>query len=335
MKNVDSVCLIINPRAGQGFAANALAARTVLNAFHPAMINTGPGELGADALKGMDSSSISIIPVTREPGRAQTQELVTRFTEIPSSMIIVIGGDGTLADAACTLIGHKSKIPLLGIGVGSTNAGNLITCRASDLEHLNSAQLQVRPIKALLAFDADKLLGVGFNDCVLGFTIVGTINGNICDLDAASKMTGQNRLGTPLSIGTRKTLVQRSGSDGIQKVASGLKIATVVIGFAEQSFFAKAITGGVCLAALVHAPAGCLTADTPLVKIELDRQSLLASPPISSTFITLDENQRIRVSGVRKGTVVCVDGNPLKLLQPNDTIEFGVLLDAVNSIQLV
>jgi hypothetical protein len=136
-------------------------------------------------------------------------------------------------------------------------------------------------------------------------------------------------------IGTNRTIVQRTGPDGIQKIAGGRKIATVAVGFAEQAFFAKAVTGGICLAALVDAPAGCLVADFPLVQIGLELWEVLAIPPISSTYTTLDDSQRIRVSGARKGTAVCVDGNPLKILQPADMIEFGVAMDAVQSIRLV
>ncbi len=335
MNGLDAVGLVINPKAGQGFAANARAACAVLNALRPSKIFTGTGELGASALEENNYSNISVIPVPDKPGRAQTQALVAQLAQVPLAAMIVVGGDGTLADAACVLINLRSTIPLMGIGVGSTNAGNLITCRASELDKINLDRLQVEPVQSLLAFDNGRLLGIGFNDCVLGFTIVGTIDGVVCDLDAAAKMEVRNQPGIPRSIGTNQTVVQRLGPDGLQKVAHGRKIATVVVGFAEQAFFAKAIAGGVCLTTLVHAPAGCLTADLPLVQIGLDRRSVLALPPITSTYISLDENQRIQVSGVRKNTMVSVDGNPLKRLQPADTIEFGVALDAVQSVRLV
>jgi hypothetical protein len=335
MTQCDTVGLIINPRAGQGFVANARAARTALEALRPKRIYTGPGELGAAALEGMPATMVSILPAPAQPGREQTQALAAQLAQLPLSMFVVIGGDGTLADVACVLIAQKSGIPLLGIGVGSTNAGNLITCRAAALGHLSCDRLQVEPVRALLAYDGNRLLGIGFNDCVLGFTVVGTLNGVVCDLDATAKLKGQNCPGEPRSIGTTRTLVQRVGPDGLHKVAGGRKVATLVIGFAEQSFFAKAITGGVCLAALVQAPAGCLAADIPLVQIGLDRQAVISLPPITSSYTTLAENQRIRVSGVRKGAAVCVDGNPLQILEPADVLEFGVVTDAVQSIRLV
>jgi hypothetical protein len=335
MNRLDTVGLIINPKAGQGYEVNARTALAVLQSLHPANIFTGPGELGENALRSIDFATISVVTIPAEPGRAQTQALALKLAEIPLSALIIIGGDGTLADVACVLIGQNSAIPLMGIGVGSTNAGNLITCCAAELDRLNPDRLQVSPIKALLAYDSGQLLGIGFNDCVLGFTVVGTIDGAVCDVDAEAKMSGQNRPGIPRSIGTNRTIVQRINSDGIQKVAIGRRISTVVIGFAEQAFFAKAITGGVCLTTLVKAPAGCLVADIPLVQIGLERREVLALPSIHSSYIALDEYQRIRVSGTRKGTALCVDGNPLKLLHPADIIEFSVEADAVQSIRLV
>lgn len=334
MSRFEVVGLIINPKAGQGFQVSARAARAALEELQPERVYTGPAELGAFALEGSQLSTVSVLSAPDEPGRGQTQALAAQMAKLPLSAIVVVGGDGTLADVACVLIRAACDLPLLGIGIGSTNAGNLITCRAADLSQFCGERLCVEPVRALLAYSGGDLLGIGFNDCVLGYTVVGTLNNAVCDLDAAAKMIGENRPGTPRSIGTGRTFVQRLGPDGMQEIARGRSIATVVIGFAEPAFFAKAITGGVCLAALVQAPAGCLTANVPLVQIGLDRQAVLDLAPVVSSYTTFDENRRIRVGGVRKGTAVCVDGNPLKLLQPGEVVEFGVALDAVKSLRL-
>jgi hypothetical protein len=334
MMTFDSICLVINPRAGKGFLESAAAAREIVKAFQPARVFTGPGELGEYALHGLDSIEVIVLQTSREPGRDQTQGLTRQFVNESSSAIIAVGGDGTLADVACVLIEQKSEIPLFGVGVGSTNAGSLISCRISDLAQFCIEDLQIRKIKALVAYDSNGLLGIGFNDCVLGFTIVGTRNGKICDLDASERMAGKFCAGQPRSIASAKTLVIRSGPDGNQEIAQGKNVATVVIGFAEQNFFAKAITGGVCLASLVQAPAGCLTSNVPLVRIGIDRQELMAMPPISCSFIPFDGSHRIIVSDVKKDTVLSVDGNPLKRLEPSDVVEFGIITDAVNSLQM-
>ena len=334
MNTWEAVGLIINPKAGQGYPASARAAARVLAALHPGRVVTGPGELGASALAAAGFTEVQVVPVKAATGRAQTQELALQLASRPVSTLIVIGGDGTLADVACALFGKVNAPALLGVGVGSTNAGSLVTCRPDQLDSFDPARLKVVSLRGLLALDGDRTLGIGFNDCVLGFTVVATLGGIVQDVDAAARMTGQTRPGTPGPVGTPHTIVQRRGPDGMVKVASGRAIATVVVGLAEASFFAKAITGGVCLASLVSAPAGCLVADQPLVRIGIRPDEVLSMPPLASTYITFAEKHRIQVRGVKAGTAVCVDGNPVKLLQPEDLIEFGVSLEAVRSLQL-
>jgi NAD kinase len=41
----------------------------------------------------------------------------------------------------------------------------------------------------------------------------------------------------------------------------------------------------------------------------------------------------IRVSGMRSSTAVCADGNPLKILSPDDQVEFWVRPDAVQAVK--
>lgn len=335
MKKADAIGLIINPKAGHGFAVNAQAALAVVSALQPDMIFTGAGELGADAFTGAVADTITVLPVLAAAGRAQTQALAVDLAKMPISALVVIGGDGTLADVACALIDIPDAAPILGIGAGSTNAGSLVACRVDALQQLDPARLELVSRRALLALEGDDTLGIGFNDCVLGFTVVGTLEGVVQDVDAAAKFKGKIVPGKPATIGTSRTRLLRSGPDGIVQVASGKKVATVVAGFAEQAFFAKAVTGGVCLAALTGVPAGCLVADQPLVRIGIDQQQVLALPPIASTYVSFNETQRIQVSGVKKGAAVCVDGNPLKLLGPQDTVEFGVASHAIRSYRLL
>jgi hypothetical protein len=333
MIETHEIGLIINPKAGQGYSANARVAQEIITRLKPRKIFTGSGELGSDAVSDL-GIPVVVCAAPPEPGRAQTQALAARLIKNGISSLVVIGGDGTMADVACILAESQDAPPLLGIGVGSTNVGNLITCRAHEIEQLYADRLQARPLRALLAYHNGKLSGIGFNDCVLGFTVVGTIDDTKRDVDAASKMNGLNIPGTIRSIGLTQTIVERQGPDGVRKIASGRKVATVIIGFAESAFFGKAVTGGVCLSSLVKAPAGCLTANQPLVQIEIDRQTVLSLPPITSSYLSLDETMIVRVQGVRQGTALCVDGNPLKLLEPDDTAEFGVSMDAILAFRI-
>lgn len=334
MNSFDKVGLIINPVAGKGFSHHALIAQQVLKALHTTEVWVGPGQLGARALEGI-GIRVNELKVYSSSGRAQTYELAHRLAELDLRTLIVIGGDGTLSDVACALADVPAAPPILGIGSGSTNAGRLVTCKADRVDALDPTKLRKATVPGLLAYHERQLVGVGFNDCVLGFTVVGTVDGFLRDIDAARKMEGVNVPGQVKSIGTKFTLVERLQKNKVEEVCRGEQVATVVIGFAEAAFFAKAVTGGICLASLVNAPAGCLVADQPLVRIEIDQETVLQLPPIHSIYVPLDETMSIRVVGVADGTALCVDGNPLRILRPSDQIEFGVRRSVVESFQLV
>jgi hypothetical protein len=333
MNRPNTVGLILNPKAGKGFTHTAEIARQIARRFKGVKILTGPGELGAEAL--LDSQTpIEICACDQTSGRQQTITLAAELARRKVDLLVVVGGDGTLSDAACGLLDLPQKPPLLGIGTGSINVGPLITCQASDVERVYPWQLETMPIPTVLVKDYGNLLGIGFNDCVLGLSVTGTLDGQIRNVDARAKMEGLNIPCEPRSIGTSQTLVQRISAEKIIEIAQGEWVGCVVIGFAEAGFFAKAITGGVCLAAFTHTPAGCLVADIPLVQVEITRNRLLAFPPIRSQYISFDEKMSIQVTGVMEGTAVCADGTPLKILTPQDQIEFSVLPAAIQAVRM-
>jgi hypothetical protein len=333
MNRPEKIGFILNPKAGKGFAHTAEIARQAARKFKGAKIFTGAGELGAAAL--LDSQgSIEICACDPTPCRQQTITLAGALATRQVDLLVVIGGDGTLSDVACGLVNLSQVPPVLGIGVGSTNVSPLITCLASEIDRLYTWQLETTLLPAVLVKDQGALLGIGFNDCVLGFSVVGTLDGQIRNVDARAKIDCVNLPGEPKPIGTPQTRVQRISAQQTVEIASGEWVGCVVIGFAEAGFFGKAITGGVCLASFTHTPAGCLVADTPLVQVEINRDRLLAFPPLRSQYISFDENMSIRVMGVMDGTAVCADGTPLKILSPQDQVEFFVQPDAIRAVRI-
>jgi len=323
MNKIRNAGLIINPAAGQGFAANAELARRSLSALHIHRVHTGQDQLGATALKDL-ACELSVYPVQPEASRLQTLDLARQLAAQALDAVLVVGGDGTLADVAVVFSGIRNAPPLLGIGAGSTNAGALITCPGSQVDRLDPDHLEVVPMNGLLASMDGESIGVGFNDCVLGFSVVATINGRLRDADVAEKLFQRNVPGKPRPIGLPSTQVKKIRPGGMEQIATGESVGTVIIGLAERAFIAKAITGGVCLASFAGLLAGCLVADQPLVRVELSASQTLALPPIHSSYASLSEDEQVQVSGVREGTAVCIDGNPLRLLTSHDVVSFQV-----------
>jgi hypothetical protein len=308
-------------------------ARRALDALVPDAVVVGEGEMGWDYLCNW-RGQIAPRAFGLRIGRARTQYLAAALAREGVDVIVVVGGDGTLADVALVLIRENLDTPILGVGVGSTNVGNLITCREADVEQLQTRRRVEQPVDALLASCNGELLGVGFNDVVVGFTVVGTIDGAATDVRVDARIAGRNVPGTPQVVWTANTRVAKERREGGTEIAQGAAVGTLAVGFAEAYFFGKAVTGPVCLTRIAGLPAGCLVCDQPLVQIRLDRRQLLAMEPFTCRYVSLDEGERIVGQGFREGAALCADGNPLHLLNERDRVEIQVKRRAVAAIKL-
>lgn len=334
MKTLKTIGLIINPAAGKGYAVNSELARRGLVALGVRQVYTGQGQLGSDVLAGI-SVETTLHETGERSSRAQTLQLAEWMGHRELDAVVVVGGDGTLADVAQVFSQVRQSPPLLGIGAGSTNAGALITCSLDNVDKLSPDILEIVSLPGLTAFDGEKLIGIGFNDCVLGKTVVATVAGSLRDVGVVEKFLGRNVPARPEPIGQVQTLVWKTTPFGRQDIARGESVGAVVLGLAEKSFVAKAVTGGICLAAFAGLTAGCLVSDRPLVQVELSSVDVLALSPIHSIYTSLGVQERIFVKGVSTNTGLCVDGTPLKLLTPEQEVSFGIQQDVIRTVRFI
>lgn len=326
------VGLIINPSAGTGVSEAFRAARTVVAKLGVQTVLTGEAQLGAEALSGW-TGELQVQGAVGSSGKARTIDLTRWILAQKADAVIVIGGDGTLSDVSQAIIEKGSRLPILGVGTGSTNVGRLVTCGATRTMDLDVDQLELWQADCLIASIGERSLGFAFNDVVIGYTVVGTIEGERKDIDASSRLKGSTVPGTPRLVGNSGTRVSRHLAGTVTVVCEGESVGSVVAGFAESGFFGKAISGGVCLASLAGLPAGCLVCDFPLVQVGLTADLLLHGPPIVSRFVGLSGDATIVVESVNPGAVLCVDGNPLEVLDSSDRITFSVQSRAVVGVR--
>ena len=309
-----SIGLIVNPHAGRGAAYNLDAARRLVQALGVARVVTGPGLFGQEAAPDAD-----IAAVTATKGRAVSQAVASAALQSGVDALVVIGGDGTMADVAMTVSRAAVRCPILGVGAGSINAGALVTCRAAQVDELKAADFAIRSVDALDAGCNGESLALAFNDIVIGTTIVGTVGGDFCDLDANAFFGGAQVPGEPMAVGVESARVVKRGKTGTVDVAFGAAVGTVVAAFAQcDAFWGKAIIGGVGLSSLAGAPAGCIVCDQPLVRTRLDLDAHRRTEPIRSAFVSLSAGETVEVTGLAHPAMLCADGNPLKALQPED-----------------
>ena len=325
------VGLVVNQAAGRSPRQAAETAHAALKAIGARAVVTGPGALGADPA-GDGSFDLTVAPVAGS-GREATRALARALLASGLDVVVVIGGDGTMADVAsefCARAGHPA---LLGIGTGSANAGTLVTCRAAQAGGLAAAALSSHRVSALRV-SVGQVSALAFNDIVIANTIVGTRGDQLVDLDARAVLTGGDGLGKPASIATDSAIVTIRRGEDAMTLARGGMVATVIVGFAERSFFAKAIVGGACLAAMTGLPAGCLVADRPLACVGVSAPQLLAAGPLNTSFVPLDDASRIEVRGLAGEAVVAADGNPLASASDETQIDIAFLPDAINALTL-
>ncbi len=328
------VGLLVNPQAGSGPAANLRAARQALAALRPAQVVTGPGPLGADALNDWHGAA-TVLPAPRGAGREQTLALAREIAAQAVAALVVVGGDGTLADAAFALLGSAGAPPLLGIGAGTMNVGPLITCPAAQAARLDAARLRPQSVDGVLAYANADLLGVGFNDGVIGFTVIALVGGQRRDVSAAELMQGRVRPAPPRSIAAPQAKVTWISSEQQARVlAEGMAVGALAVGFARPAFRGQAVAGGVCLTALAGLPAGCLVSDQPLARVDVEAAALLAWPPVASRYASLGAGSRIEVEGLATGASLCADGSPLWVLGNGDHAAFAIERGAATVLRL-
>lgn len=327
--------LIVNPAAGAGVGWRSV--ELVLEALSAGEVVTGPGELGA-AFVDPDRWAVRAVPLPDKPGGPQTTALAREMAERGVGVIVVIGGDGTLADVAAAIVDRPDAPIVCGIGAGSMSVGQLITCGSVDLDRLDAQHLEAYPVPALVVTGAGKS-ALAFNDVVLGTTLVGTVDGHLRDLDAGAYLQGKRQPSRPRTIGQPGTVVWKMGSpdddhEAGAVIAHGRRVGGLVAGFTSPAFTGKAVTGGVCLSSWVGLPAGCIISDVPLARVELSASAVAAMGPLRSSYTSLDTNHRLVINGVRSGTVALADGNPLAMLEESDRVEITLRPGALRVLRL-
>jgi len=323
--------LIVNPRAGRGDETNARVARQLIEMLNPGTTLVGAGEMGADALMGLRVEPLDYLPAQ---GRARTPALVGKMLAHAVEMIAVIGGDGTMADVAFALFRAGSRVPILGVGVGSANVGGLVTVLGDDVTQLANARLELCALDALLAGANGETLGIAFNDVVISTTVLATINNQLTEAQVAPKIAGENIPGRSEAIFTDATRVWRESPNGTTEIARGGQVGTLLCGFPDSRFFGKAIAGQACLAAYLDLPAGCLVGSQPLVRMIADAAELMRDEPFVSRYASFDENSVIHATGLRDGVALCADGNPLKILSRDDVATVGVKRECITALRI-
>ncbi len=248
--------------------------------------------------------------------------------------ILAVGGDGTMSDVAYGLFKSGAITPILGIGAGSTNAGPLITVKADELNRLDPGALKVHEVGGILARINGRPAGIGFNDVVLGDTILSTIEGNVVQVSAAEFIMGEKIPAPPQKAGTddsevtirrtmEKTILVHKGTFG-QFFAAPL----------EKRYLGKGLAGGTSLASALDLPAGISITSEPLINYSIGADEFLDMEPIITKTASFRENDEVIIRGLKDRTCLNIDGNPLFVLQKEDEVNLCYIKSAAHVVKL-
>lgn len=326
------VGLIANPSAGRGDTRRLT--RDTLRALAPREVWVGSGEMGAYALDGL-SLVRHIVDWSGHQGKVRTAFITQSVARENVDAFVVVGGDGTMADVALALNqAQRQALPILGIGAGSANVGPLVTLPGAQVGRLAQVNFRMRPVDGLIAGANDADLGLAFNDVVIDFTVLATVDGILANVDAARKMDGVNVPRKPEPVCTPQTRVTKRAPRGETLVAEGDQAVTIIAGLPDERFYGKAIAGAAILSASIGDAAGCLVCSHLLVTTHVSADALHHAEPIVSRYVGLNELDRIEVTGLRQGAALCADGNPLRILNSSDRVQIRVQRGLATAVKI-
>ena len=221
---------------------------------------------------------------------------------------VVAGGDGFAAYVAARLLktGHSNP-RLIGVAMGTANVGPIISFSAESLLAASSQDIAYEACGAVEAFDADASVAYGFNDIVLGNTILGTIDGAVRTLSArAMVLTGQKVPELPIENIAENLIIRKNG---IPFVSPLKNISQIVASTLErENHYGRAVTGMLCYGGFEQAHSALLLSERPLVVVDYDPRGF--ESPALFAHVLFGAGEEISMEGLLPSTLIIADGNP-------------------------
>jgi len=229
---------------------------------------------------------------------------------------LVAGGDGFAAYVADRLLKTGFVRPrILGVAMGTANVGPIVCRTAGELYGTSPETLAFEGCGAIEAFDGGESLAFGFNDVVLGNTILGTVDGKAQTILASAMVESGQKIPTaPLEdVGSRLTIVK----NGVRAPSPLPKTAQIVVSAVErENLYGRAVSGMLCFTSWAPARAALLLSERPLVVTEYDPRGF--ETPALSAQILFGEEDVLALEGLLPEVLVVADGNPY--LRRNQTV---------------
>jgi NAD kinase len=312
------VGFLINPYAGEGIHNQENVINQIIRYFPKAEFVTSNGILG---LNWMPENKVTeIVEIDYMNTKEDTVSVAQKILDKTVDLLLIIGGDGTLADVARAVYVKQSRIPIIGIGLGSANVGDLISIR-KDLLKKSGLKLYSRKVSALAAIYEGKLVGLCFNDIVIGNTIVTTINGQITQIDIMKKRKGVILEKNPQPIGRKDTYIKIIDRQKKELMIKNCTFGTIVASKVDKRYVGKAITGALNEISCKNIPAAISVIDKPVIMPSVTKDEYLLMEPFTTITASIPKESKAIIGNVKTGSFLIIDGNPEIELKQTSIVE--------------
>jgi len=326
--------VIANPQAGLGPDVVRATIKSIVNAVTQALstwrIVVLRDGFSAHATAASDTPIESVAsPATATDSGHSAEILLAAGVDV----LIGVGGDGTLADIAAAIVRDGRCVPLLGVGVGSSNVGPLVSVCGQGMSAVDFGSLESGGVHGVEVFRSKSSLGIAFNDVVFGNLYFGTREGKRVDLDAAAHLRGDDRPTKPWSVCLETTYVKKNGRavlDGkrhrlAQIVASPLNESRVYAG--------KVASGLMSWGPYLGRPAVIAGISEVAIRTVVDDELLARVEPLSLYHVCFGPDDTIEVGGLDRAAVVVLDGNPVWHVELGESIALKLRPDVLHVLR--
>ncbi|WP_455369345.1 NAD(+)/NADH kinase [[Eubacterium] cellulosolvens] len=312
------VGFLINPYAGTGIRNQKNVINQIIRYFPKAKFVTSNGLLGLNWIP--KNKVVEIVKIDYMNTRKDTVSVIQKILDRTIDLLLIVGGDGTLADVARAVYVKQSQIPIIGIGLGSANVGDLISIR-KDVLKKPKVILYPKKVNALAASYEGKLVGLSFNDIVIGNTIVTTVNGRTTQIDIMKKRKGVILEKKPKPIGRKDTYIKIIGRNKKKLMIKDRTFGTIVASKVDRRYIGKAITGALNEISCKSIPAAISVIDKPVIMPSVTDDEYLRMEPFTTITASIPEKSKAIIGNVKTGSFLIIDGNPEIKLKRTSTVE--------------
>ncbi len=247
-------------------------------------------------------------------------KVMEALLERSPDILVTIGGDGTAAYAADWLLRRNISVPMFGMGAGTANVGPIVTER--DPENIPSLEElipeQMGAVEALTP--EGEHIAYGFNDLVLGNTLLGSENGQMVTFEAyAMAAEGKRRVCKCLpSIAGPDFTAEKNGVKLAAKLPNvGQLIASTV---ERENFYGRAVTGLLCFTPGTPYQASVFVSAVPIVTCEESSEGF--DDWFCGAQLLLQPGDKLILRGLANTVCAVADGNPYVLPEGNVLLEY-------------